>query len=147
MTDKKELEIMDKQNKESKKDNRLTLDYFIKNKTDILKSKENTIETVELELKRLGNRKLTAEIPDFELMEEIQEMEEEEAQIHILYNCIIEPSVKSKELHEAYGIGKYDGKKIIKKLFKDIEIKAMANNLVSESEIFSVKVVKNIKKN
>lgn len=147
MADKKELEMMEKQNKESKKDNRLTLDYFIKNKTDILKSKENTKKTVTFKLDRLEGMELVAEIPNMDLIEEIQEMSDEEAQIHILYNCIIEPNIKSKELHDAYGIGKYDGKKIIKKLFTSTEMIMMAGELLQKNEMNGVKVVEDIKKN
>lgn len=147
MADKKELEMMNEQNRQADKDNRLTLDYFIKNKTNILESKKKTIKTIKFKLERLDNLELVATLPSFELIEDIDNIEkEEEAQRYILYNCIIEPNIKDPELHKAYGLNGTNREKIIEELFTKVEMRSMATKLVTRSEVFSVEVVEDIKK-
>lgn len=146
MVDKQQLKVMEKQNKQADKDNRLTLDYFIKNKTNILESKKDKLETIKIKLKRLDNLELIAVVPDFSLIEDIDEMEEEAAQRYILYNCIIEPNIKAEELHKAYGLNATNREKIVDNLFTKIEMRTMATKLVTRSEVFSVEVVDDIKK-
>lgn len=99
---------------------KLTLKDLIARKEQMLESKK-TKKTKELYIKSLDST-ITIESPTGALAKEAQEMEN--GDIHMVYSCVSEPCLKSKELQTAFNC--IEPMEIVEKIFDIGEIPQIA---------------------
>lgn len=127
---------MDKQTK-------LTLDELIRRKVQIQEAKRKR-KKAEVFIESLGGC-ITLIEPTKAMIKDIQNFDDvDEANRYAIYNCVIEPSLKSNALQEEFGCDEpYD---IVEKLFKFNEITQLSqilNNMLDMDK--GVTVVKELK--
>ena len=81
------------------KQTKITLQELIKRKEQMLEAKKKP-KTANLYVKSLDGT-ITIESPTSALAKEAQEMEN--GDLYIVYQCVVDPCLKSKELQEAFG--------------------------------------------
>ncbi|OZV11058.1 hypothetical protein CIW83_16880 [Tissierella sp. P1] len=101
------------------------------------------------ELRQLYIKSLDATItimkPDRSLVLDSMNMEDEsDGDRHLIYNCVVEPSLKDSELHKAYKV--VSPMDIVDEVFDPGEVANISKEIVRMAGyIDSVEVVKNIK--
>lgn len=108
------------------------------------KAKTVKKETRELYVKSLDGT-VTIEKPDRAVCLEALDMDNsEEADVYIVYNCVVNPPLKDKALQEAYGV--VSPMEVVAGVFEPGEISAISKEcLVLAGYIDSVKVIDEIK--
>lgn len=116
--------------------------------TDLI-SKKGELEsrqdkTVQLSVKSLDGM-ITIKRPDRQLCLEAIDMEDsEQADVYLVYNCVVEPDLKNKELQEAFKVVEPD--EIVTKIFEPGEITNISKEcLVLAGYSNSVEVVSDLK--
>ena len=104
-----------------KKYTKLTIQDLVSRKEQMLKSKKQK-KTKDLYVKSLDGV-ITIVEPDAALARDAQEMEES-GDTYIVYSCVTEPCLKSKELQEAFGC--VEPMEIVEKIFDVGEIPQIA---------------------
>jgi len=104
-----------------KKYTKITIDELVRRKEQMLQSKKQK-KTKDLYVKSLDGT-INIEEPDAALARDAQEMEEK-GDAYIVYSCIIEPSLKSKQLQDAFGC--VEPMEIVEKIFDVGEIPQIA---------------------
>ena len=104
-----------------KKHTKITIEELVRRKEQMLKSKQQK-KTKDLYVKSLDGA-ITIVEPDAALARDAQEMEEF-GDTYIVYSCVTEPCLKSKELQEAYGC--VEPMEIVEKIFDVGEIPQIA---------------------
>jgi hypothetical protein len=123
------------------KHTKLTLKELVRRKEQVLESKKKK-KTRDLYIKSL-DAVITIEEPDAALARDAQEMDEK-GDNYIVYSCVIEPCLKSKELQEAYEC--VEPMDIVEKVFAAGEIPQIAIECIKlAGYIDGVKVVEDIK--
>ena len=123
------------------KHTKLTLKELVRRKEQVLESKKKK-KTRDLYIKSL-DAVITIEEPDAALARDAQEMDEK-GDNYIVYSCVIEPCLKSKELQEAYEC--VEPMDIVEKVFAAGEIPQIAIECIKLAGfIDGVKVVEDIK--
>ena len=82
------------------KQTKLTLDELIRRKEQILTGKKRE-ETAEIYVKTIDGC-ITIKAPSADIMADIAEMNTEDVNKYMVYNCVIDPSLKDARLQEAY---------------------------------------------
>lgn len=111
------------------KNTKLTLKTLLERKEQIINQKK-TRATAELYVKSLDGT-ITIVAPDRAIIADSTEMGESDGtkgDMYVVYQCVTEPSLKSKELQEAYGC--VEPLDIVEKLFLPGEISAIAKELL-----------------
>lgn len=104
-----------------KKYTKLTIQDLVSRKEQMLKSKKQK-KTKDLYVKSLDGV-ITIVEPDAALARDAQEMEDA-GDTYIVYSCVVEPCLKSKELQEAFGC--VEPMEIVEKIFDVGEIPQIA---------------------
>ena len=104
-----------------KKHTKITIEELVRRKEQLLQSKKQK-KTKELYVKSLDGT-ITITEPDAALARDAQEMEES-GDTYIVYSCVTEPCLKSKELQEAFGC--VEPMEIVEKIFDAGEIPQIA---------------------
>ena len=104
-----------------KKHTKITIEELVRRKEQMLKSKQQK-KTKDLYVKSLDGA-ITIVEPDAALARDAQEMEES-GDTYIVYSCVTEPCLKSKELQEAFGC--VEPMEIVGKIFDVGEIPQIA---------------------
>ena len=104
-----------------KKHTKITIEELVRRKEQMLKSKQQK-KTKDLYVKSLDGA-ITIVEPDAALARDAQEMEES-GDTYIVYSCVTEPCLKSKELQEAFGC--VEPMEIVEKIFDVGEIPQIA---------------------
>ena len=102
------------------KNTKITLQELIRRKEQMLESKKKP-KTGTLYIKSLDGT-IIIESPTASMAKESQDMENGDA--YIVYSCVKEPCLKSKELQEAFGC--IDPMEIVEKIFEPGEIPMIA---------------------
>ena len=102
------------------KNTKITLQELIRRKEQMLESKKKP-KTGTLYIKSLDGT-ITIESPTASMAKESQDMENGDA--YIVYSCVKEPCLKSKELQEAFGC--IDPMEIVEKIFEPGEVPMIA---------------------
>ena len=102
------------------KNTKITLQELIRRKEQMLESKAKP-KTGTLYIKSLDGT-ITIEGPTASLAKESQDMENGDA--YIVYSCVVDPCLKSKELQEAFGCA--DPMEIVDMVFEPGEIPLIA---------------------
>ena len=102
------------------KNTKITLQELIRRKEQMLESKSKP-KTGTLYIKSLDGT-ITIESPTASMAKESQDMENGDA--YIVYSCVKEPCLKSKELQEAFGC--IDPMEIVEKIFEPGEVPMIA---------------------
>ena len=122
------------------KNTKITLQELIRRKEQMLEAKRIP-KTANLYIKSLGGT-ITIESPTAALAKDAQEMDNGDA--YMVYSCVTEPCLKSRELQEAFGC--IDPMEIVDKIFDPGEIPQIAIECVKlAGYIDGVKVVDDIK--
>lgn len=117
----------------------LTVADLIKN-ADKIKNKKK--ETRQLYVKSF-EANITIEKPNRSIILDSYEMEENEGNLYLVYECVIDPSLKDEELQKEYGVKGYE---IVNEIFDAGEVDSIAKEIVSFAGYGdSVSVVDNIK--
>jgi len=120
---------------------KITLAELLRRKEQMLESKKIK-KTGTLYVKSLDGT-ITIEGPDSALAKESQEMEGGDA--YLVYQCMVEPDLKSKELHEAFSC--VEPMEIVEKIFDVGEIPQIAMECLKLSGyVDGVKMVDDLKK-
>ena len=82
------------------KNTKITLAELIKRKEQVLEAKKN-VKRARVYVKSLGGE-IVIKAPTKSLATESAEMEKD-GDAHLVYECVAEPDLHSKELQEAYG--------------------------------------------
>ena len=104
-----------------KKHTKITIEELVRRKEQMLKSKQQK-KTKDLYVKSLDGA-ITIVEPDAALARDAQEMEES-GDTYIVYSCVTEPCLKSKELQEAFSC--VEPMEIVEKIFDVGEIPQIA---------------------
>ena len=104
-----------------KKHTKITIEDLVRRKEQMLQSKKQK-KTKELYVKSLDGT-ITITEPDAALARDAQEMEDS-GDSYIVYSCVTEPCLKSKELQEAFGC--VEPMEIVEKIFDVGEIPQIA---------------------
>lgn len=104
-----------------KKHTKITIEELVRRKEQMLKSKKQK-KTKDLYVKSIDGVIAIVE-PDAALARDAQEMEES-GDTYIVYSCVTEPCLKSKELQEAFGC--VEPMEIVEKIFDVGEIPQIA---------------------
>lgn len=122
---------------------KVTLDELIKRAAD--KKERQEKQTKLLEVKSLEGC-ITIEKPDRETCLDALNMEDEnKSDEFLVFNCVIDPCLKSKELQKAYGIKIPTD--IVNEIFEPGEVAAISKEcLEMAGYLNSIKVVEDIKK-
>ena len=99
------------------KNTKITLAELIKRKEQVLEAKKN-VKRARVYVKSLGGE-IVIKAPTKSLATESAEMEKD-GDAHLVYECVAEPDLHSKELQEAYGCTYPE--EIVEKIFDDGEI-------------------------
>lgn len=122
------------------KNTKITLQELIRRKEQMLEAKRIP-KTANLYIKSLGGT-ITIESPTASLAKDAQEMDNGDA--YMVYSCVTEPCLKSRELQEAFGC--IDPMEIVDKIFDPGEIPQIAIECLKlAGYIDGVKVVDDIK--
>lgn len=122
------------------KNTKVTLQELIRRKEQMLEAKRIP-KTANLYIKSLGGT-ITIESPTAALAKDAQEMDNGDA--YMVYSCVTEPCLKSRELQEAFGC--IDPMEIVDKIFEPGEIPQIAIECLKlAGYIDGVKVVDDIK--
>ena len=122
------------------KTTKITLQELIRRKEQMLEAKRIP-KTANLYIKSLGGT-ITIESPTAALAKDAQEMDNGDA--YMVYSCVTEPCLKSRELQEAFGC--IDPMEIVDKIFDPGEIPQIAIECLKlAGYIDGVKVVDDIK--
>ena len=122
------------------KNTKITLQELIRRKEQMLEVKRIP-KTANLYIKSLGGT-ITIESPTAALAKDAQEMDNGDA--YMVYSCVTEPCLKSRELQEAFGC--IDPMEIVDKIFDPGEIPQIAIECLKlAGYIDGVKVVDDIK--
>lgn len=122
------------------KNTKITLQELIRRKEQMLEAKRIP-KTANLYIKSLGGT-ITIESPTAALAKDAQEMDNGDA--YMVYSCVTEPCLKSRELQEAFGC--IDPMEIVDKIFDPGEIPQIAIECLKlAGYIDGVKVVDDIK--
>ncbi len=122
------------------KNTKITLQELIRRKEQMLEAKRIP-KTANLYIKSLGGT-ITIESPTAALAKDAQEMDNGDA--YMVYSCVTEPCLKSRELQEAFGC--IDPMEIVDKIFEPGEIPQIAIECLKlAGYIDGVKVVDDIK--
>ena len=104
---------------------KLTLADIIAKKEQILDSKK---KVGNIFIKSLDGY-IVAEKPDRALIADAQEMENGmESNVHIVYNCIVEPNLKDKDIQKEFGV--HTPKELLQVIMNDGEIGDVAAELM-----------------
>jgi hypothetical protein len=98
------------------KQTKITLQELLKRKEQMIEAKKQP-KTAELFIKSLGGT-ITIEAPTAALARDAQEMDSGDA--YLVYQCVTEPCLKSKELQEGFGC--VEPMDIVEKIFEAGEI-------------------------
>ena len=122
------------------KNTKITLTELIRRKEQMLESKKKP-KTETLYIKSLDGT-ITIESPTSALARDAQDMDNGDA--YMVYSCVTEPCLKSRELQEAFGC--IDPMEIVDKIFEPGEIPQIAIECLKlAGYIDGVKVVDDIK--
>ena len=102
------------------KNTKITLEELIRRKEQMLEAKKKP-KTASLYIKSLDGT-ITIESPTAALAREAQEMDNGDT--YMVYSCVTEPCLKSKELQQAFGCA--DPMEIVEKIFETGEIPQIA---------------------
>ena len=102
------------------KTTKITLEELIRRKEQMLESKKKP-KTETLYIKSLDGT-ITIESPTAAMAREAQDMENGDA--YMVYSCVTEPCLKSKELRDAFGC--VEPMEIVEKIFEPGEIPQIA---------------------
>lgn len=117
---------------------KLTLKDLIAKKEDI-KNKKN--ETKQLYVESLGGT-IIIQKPTRELCLEAWGMDSERGDTYLVYECVIDPNMKDKELHSVFEC--VEPLEIVEKIFEAGEVTAISKEIVKfAGYVDSVKEVKN----
>lgn len=111
------------------KDTKITLELLLKRKEQMLEAKK-TRKTAELYVKSLDGT-ITVTAPDRAIITDSADMGGEDGMMgdaYIVYQCVTDPSLKSKELQEAFEC--VEPLDIVEKIFLPGEISAIAKELL-----------------
>lgn len=118
----------------------LTIKDIIKRK-DQIKAKRNARKSLYVESL---DGEIVVVAPDRDLCIDAMDMEGSSGDNYIVYNCVVEPNLTDKELHEAYGVA--EPTDIVECIFNMGEITSIATELMKMAGVYStVKVVEDIK--
>ena len=118
----------------------ITLEELIRRKEQMLESKKKP-KTETLYIKSLDGT-ITIESPTAAMAREAQDMDNGDA--YMVYSCVTEPCLKSKELRDAYGC--VEPMEIVEKIFQPGEIPQIAVECLKlAGYIDGVKAVDDIK--
>lgn len=109
------------------KNTKLTLDELIRRKEQIIMQRKLS-DSKELYVEHLGGT-ITITAPDEGIMSDLADMDPATANKYIVYQCVKEPCLKSKELQAVYECA--EGMDIVNKLFKMGEIARIAEEIVN----------------
>lgn len=110
-------------------------------KKDSIKAKKK--ETMPLYVKSLDGNIIIAK-PDRALVLEAQDLPDEKADVHLVYNCVVEPNLKDEELRKSFGVVAPDD--IVDEIFDPGEVVSIAKELMTFAGYRdSVKVVEELK--
>lgn len=128
------------------KNTKITLAELIKRKEQVLEAKKN-VKRARVYVKSLGGE-IVIKAPTKSLATESAEIEsaemEKDGDAHLVYECVAEPDLHSKELQEAYGCTYPE--EIVEKIFDDGEISPIAMECMKlAGYIDSVKLVEEVK--
>ena len=122
------------------KNTKITLQELIRRKEQMLESKKKP-KTASLYIKSLGGT-ITIESPTAALARDAQEMDNGDA--YMVYSCVTEPCLKSKELQTEFGC--VDPMEIVDKIFEPGEIPQIAMECLKlAGYVDGVRVVNDIK--
>lgn len=122
------------------KNTKITLQELIRRKEQMLEAKRIP-KTANLYIKSLGGT-ITIESPTAALAKDAQEMDNGDA--YMVYSCVTEPCLKSRELQDAFGC--IEPMEIVDKIFEAGEIPQIAIECLKlAGYIDGVKVVDDIK--
>ena len=102
------------------KNTKITLEELIRRKEQMLEAKKKP-KTASLYIKSLDGT-ITIESPTAALAREAQEMDNGDT--YMVYSCVTEPCLKSKELQQEFGC--VDPMEIVEKIFETGEIPQIA---------------------
>ena len=123
------------------KNTKITLAELIKRKEQVLEAKKN-VKRARVYVKSLGGE-IVIKAPTKSLATESAEMEKD-GDAHLVYECVAEPDLHSKELQEAYGCTYPE--EIVEKIFDDGEISPIVMECMKlAGYIDSVKLVEEVK--
>lgn len=106
-------------------------------------SKEDKKEARKLYVASLDGT-ITIIKPDRTMVLEGMDMDDTDGDDYLVYNCVLEPNLKDKELQKAYGV--VSPMEIVNKVFEPGEIAGIAKEIVAlAGYVDSVKVVDDIK--
>ena len=122
------------------KNTKITLQELIRRKEQMLEAKRIP-KTANLYIKSLGGT-ITIESPTAALAKDAQEMDNGDA--YMVYSCVTEPCLKSRELQDAFGC--VEPMEIVDKVFEAGEIPQIAMECMRlAGYVDGVKVVDDIK--
>ena len=122
------------------KNTKITLQELIRRKEQMLESKKQP-KTATLYIKSLDGT-ITVESPTAALARDAQEMDNGDA--YMVYSCVTEPCLKSKELQTEFGC--VDPMEIVDKIFEPGEIPQIAMECLKlAGYVDGVRVVNDIK--
>jgi hypothetical protein len=101
---------------------KLNIKDLIANAERLKKRKE---ETKELRVKSLDGNIVIGK-PDRQLILEAMDMKDEDGDLYLVYECVLEPNLKDKELQEAYGVNGYE---IVDAIFEVGEISSISKEI------------------
>lgn len=120
---------------------KITLKDLIARKQEIKNKKK---EKRDLYIKSLDSV-ITVLKPDADLCLDSMDMEGNEGNDYLVYNCVVEPNLKDVELHKEYGVEE-NPMQIVHEIFDNGEVTSIANECLKFSGyVDSVKVVEDIK--
>lgn len=104
---------------------KLTLEDIIAKKDQI---RDNRAKNVEIYVKSLDGS-IVAQLPDRALVADCMEFDDDmESNVHLVYNCIVEPNLKDKEAQTAFGV--HTPKELLQAIISDGEIGYIAEKLM-----------------
>lgn len=106
--------------------NIITIDELIAQKENLLKKEK---ATAVMHVKSL-DRDVKIEEPSTAILADIEDMDARFANRYVLYECLVEPDVKSTAIHEAFGKPKV-AHDVLDYIFKDGEITKLADACVA----------------
>jgi len=120
---------------------KVTLEALVK-QSKTLKEKKPSVREVYI---HSLDGTVTVEEPSYELcLDAITGATGDSADVHLIYNCVISPNLKDKELQTAYNCSEPDD--IVRKVFKPGEITALSKALVGlAGYVNSVQVLDDLK--
>lgn len=129
---------------EQEKYTRLTLDEMMKRAEQVKEAKTKNA-TKELYVERLGGT-IVIKKPSRNLIADTQSVETSEADAFLVYECVSEPPLKSKELQKTFGCNEPD--EIVDKIFEPGEVTTIAKECLllagyGEDTVKEIEEIKN----